>query len=173
MPLTHPNMTLVDVQAEARLTAKQHNDNLIMTGKIDIELPVRNRNYSLHWLALWTNNDKEDAMTELANLDLTLIQHRLLLLVLGKVTPGNRIFVKQHLIANHLNVAKSTISKAFKALVDRKVLLQDDLPGYKLNPKLGWYGSPHEGSKELKNAPLIQTNYKGRVKPELKLVAAG
>lgn len=164
-------MTLVDVQAEARLTAETRDDKLIMTGKLDVQLPVRNRNYSLPWVAIWTQ-DKEAGMMELANLELTPIQYRLMLLLLAKVSPGNRLYVKQHLIACHFNVAKSTISKAFKVLVEKNVLLQDnEIPGYKLNPRIGWYGSPHDGTKQIKDAPLIQNNYKGRVKPELKLVA--
>jgi len=171
MPLTHPNMTLVDVAADARLTAVQKEDKLVMEGKLDIQFPVRNRNYSIPWFAMWKSEENHKttggSMGDLATMDLTLTQHRLLLMILDCCSPGNRVNFKQRDIAKHLGVNESSIYRALKGLMAKNILLKEKFHhGWKVNPRVGWFGSPHEGTRAIKDAPLI----KAMARPKLTLV---
>lgn len=82
-------------------------------------------------------------------------QTRVCLALLAHLDYENYIQVSQIDVATSLNMQKSNVSRAVKALVEKEVILEGPKVGksktYRLNPNFGWKGTVSNHKKALRN----------------------
>lgn len=86
----------------------------------------------------------QDGFLHLAQQDLTGEQLKILMFVFGKLDFENYISLMQKDVADALKLQKQNVSRAFKVLVERGILIEGPKVGrmntYRLDPYFGWKG---------------------------------
>lgn len=67
--------------------------------------------------------------------------HRVLWYLLDKLDFENYITITQKKIAKELSMYQPDVSKSFKILISKGIVLKEGVNSYRLNPAYGWKGS--------------------------------
>jgi hypothetical protein len=113
------------------------------TGELLVGVPiwvdVKSSPYGNRWFMA-----NQDALMAIAkDKELTTEPYRVLMVLLGRLDFQNWIYVSQKETARELGMKKSSVSRAFKLLIEKGILLKHQsgkLHGYRLNPYYGWKG---------------------------------
>jgi len=172
------------VYSEAYLQANINEKPVEMNGYLKVQVP--HKNYKWSWMCLFKseldnfpddlNLEKPEkkiiksgggTMGDLAKLGLSGVEYQVLLCLLDCCLPGNLVTITQTDIAKHLGITRMSVFRAIKALIKMNILAKAKLKkGYQINPRIGWYGSPHQGIREAEKAPGI----KPITRPKLTLI---
>ena len=113
----------------------------IMEGaQLALVYPKRKNGFVDGWVAM-----AQDAMLQLAKLNLGNEASRVLFLVIAKLDFENWINLNQAALAAELGMQRTNFSRALRKLIDVGVVLAGPKVGrngtYRLNPSFGWKGS--------------------------------
>ena len=103
------------------------------TGKIKGCFPLKSKNLGTGWIAVY-----QDMVSNIAEWNLPQEQYRVFLKLLGRVDFENYLTVSQGELAQELGMKQPNISKAIKALREKKVIIEGPRAGlnktYRFNP---------------------------------------
>lgn len=110
------------------------------TGKIKGCFPLKKKNLGNGWIALY-----QQAISNIADMNLSTEQYRVFLKLLSKVDFENYLTVSQQDIANELDMKQSNVSKAIKKLKELNIIVEGPRAGlnktYRLNPYIAHKGT--------------------------------
>lgn len=111
--------------------------------------PKRQNGFRGGWVAM-----AQDALIELARLDLGDEARRVLFAVLGKLDFENFILLNQAEIGETIGIQRANVSRAITKLERAGVLVRGPKAGrsvtFRLNPSFGWKGSASNHQKALR-----------------------
>lgn len=115
------------------------------TGKIKGCFPLKSKNLGKGWIALY-----QQAISNIADMNLTNEQYRVFLKLLSKVDFENYLTVSQKELAEELNIKQPHISRAIKTLCEMKIIVEGPRAGlnktYRLNPYVAHKGANRDNT---------------------------
>jgi hypothetical protein len=139
-------------------TGEVVDDSDIILEADRLRRPVRRRSpFGARWCKV-----SMVAVERIAELDLSALETRLLLVLLGSIHDGNRVDVNQGTLAQRLDSYQPTISASLRRLVDCGVLIRTDgvagrFTAYEVSPRIAWFGAdngPH--AEAVKRSPELR-----------------
>jgi len=160
------------VTAEATLVSLPQDDGThLMAGKLKIERSIVSRDYIRKWQAMWKRGNTGGSMRELAKMNWTATEMKVLMMIIDLCSQDNRITIKPTELARDLDVSRQSIYNAIENFKTCNILIKDDdQPGYILNPRVGWFGSPHTGERKIRDAEMIKPPVRQKSRPEFTLM---
>ena len=129
-------------------------------GNCEVIIPVRKKKYNESWILVWTSGS-ERSLKMLAEMNLEASDYRLILYLLDKLGFDNEIKFVANNIANDLNIARATVYRVKKRLLELKILIKAHETGYiRVNPRIACRQSIEAGQKMRKMAPQLRNNFK-------------
>ena len=115
------------------------------TGKIKGCFPLKPKNLGKGWVALY-----QQAISKIADMNLTTEQYRVFLKLLSKVDFENYLTISQKELSEELNMKQPNVSKAIKKLCELKIIIEGPRAGlnktYRLNPYVAHKGSNRDNT---------------------------
>ena len=114
-------------------------------GNIKGYFPIKEKNLGKDWLALY-----QQAISKIADMNLSNEQYRVLLKLFAKVDFNNYLRVSHNEIADELNMQRPNVSKAIKVLKEKCIIVEGPPAGkfktYRLNPYIAMKGKDRDNN---------------------------
>ena len=114
-------------------------------GNIKGYFPLKSKNLGKDWVAVY-----QQALSNIADMNLPNEQYRVFLKLLSKVDFDNYLRVSQQNIADELNMNQSSVARAIKGLKEKTIIVEGPRAGfnktYRLNPYIAHKGSDRNGT---------------------------
>ena len=127
------------------------------TGKIKGCYPLKSKNLGTGWIAVYQNMTLTMAQWNLPN-----EQYRVFLALLSKVDFENYLTISQKELSEELKMKQQNISKAIKALREKKVIIEGPRAGlnktYRFNPYIAHKGADRDNTIADFNSALKNRN---------------
>ena len=127
------------------------------TGKIKGCFPLKSKNLGTGWIAVY-----QDMVSNIAEWNLPQEQYRVFLKLLGRVDFENYLTISQGELAQELGMKQPNISKAIKALREKKVIIEGPRAGlnktYRFNPYIAHKGADRDNTIADFNSALKNRN---------------
>ena len=114
-------------------------------GNIRGYFPLKKKSLGTGWIALY-----QAMISNIADENLSKEQYRVLLKLLGKIDFDNYLTISQTEMAQQLNMKQPHISRAIRALCERKIIIEGPRAGlnktYRFNPYIAYKGSERDNT---------------------------
>lgn len=108
-------------------------------GNIKGYFPIKEKTLGKDWVALY-----QQAISNIADMNLPLEQYRVFLKLLSKVDFNNYLCVSQQNIANELHMQQANVARAIRGLKSKNIIVEGPRAGlnktYRLNPYIAHKG---------------------------------